>query len=267
MINLFHNTGPFLNKFIEPAWFDIAAKSPASPLIVAMRHVYAIMREQPRLDGLVADIEKVNGTGERAVAARGNGRVKRVVNRPTEDAPAQYGPFKIVYVPSGKPWFVYQDGVRTGRCAGLNGVAKMYLKHHGIPDSDAKRREIIKLIEQMLGKTERMIGQTGAPAGDEWIIPDINKKALKHSKVTSAVGVVKGKTVHIQIKTENSAGAYDKNNVAAPLWVLAEIERLAVKQGVPSFSGSGNQYAPLLVKPDGIFVGEFKLMPLKNQSL
>ena len=77
------------------------------------------------------------------------------MNKPSEDAPADYGPFKIVHVPSGKPWFVsYPDGSRK-RCAGLWGVAKLYLIHHSMEVTDEKRREIMKHIEATLGKTRR----------------------------------------------------------------------------------------------------------------
>jgi hypothetical protein len=167
VINQAHNNGWWFNKFILPQWFDTAAKSPVSPLIVAMRHVYKIQTADAKIEGLVADIAK-SGESESATPRRG----KAVVNKPTEDAPAEYGPFKIVHVPSGKPWFVsYPDGTRK-RCAGLWGVAKLYLEAHNMEVTDEKRNEVFKHIESVLGKTKG-----SGKNKDTWIIPDISKKA------------------------------------------------------------------------------------------
>lgn len=167
VINQAHNNGWWFNKFINAAWFDIAVQSPASPLIVAMRHVYKIQTAEVKIEGLIADIAK---SGESASATPG--RAKAVVNKPTEEAPAQYEDFKIVHVPSGKPWFVsYPDGSRK-RCAGLWGVAKLYLEFHNMEATDAKRKEVFKHIESVLGKTKG-----SGKNRDTWIIPEIAKKA------------------------------------------------------------------------------------------
>ena len=167
VINQAHNNGWWFNKFISAMWFDTAAKSPASPLIVAMRHVYKIQTANAKIEGLIADIGK---SSESASASPRPG--KAVVNKPTADAPADYGPFKIVYVESGKPWFVqYPDGTRK-RCAGLWGVAKLYLEAHQMEVTDAKRKEVFKHIESVLGKTKG-----SGKNQDTWIIPDISKKA------------------------------------------------------------------------------------------
>ena len=72
VINQAHNNGWWFNKFIDAGWFDVAAKSAASPLIVAMRHVYAIMTAPAKLAGLVADIEKAGvGVSEGATTRPG----------------------------------------------------------------------------------------------------------------------------------------------------------------------------------------------------
>jgi hypothetical protein len=166
VVNQAHNNGWWFNKFINAQWFDIAAASPASALIVAMRHVYRIQTAQAKIEGLVADIAKSD-----ASASATPGRARAVVNKPTEDAPAQYGPFKIIHQPSGKPWFViYPNGTRK-RCAGLWGVAKLYLEAHSMEVTDEKRKEVFKHIESVLGKTKG-VGKNR----DTWIIPDISKK-------------------------------------------------------------------------------------------
>jgi hypothetical protein len=166
VINQAHNNGWWFNKFISAKWFDVAAKSPASPLIVTMRHVYAIQTAPAKMEGLIADIQE-SGESESATPRR----AKATVNKPT-DAPAEYGPFKITYVPSGKPWFVqYPDGTRK-RCAGLWGVAKLYLEAFNMEVTDETRKKCFKHIEDTLGKNKG-----SGKKGDTWIIPDISKKA------------------------------------------------------------------------------------------
>jgi hypothetical protein len=257
VINQAHNNGWWFNKFIDATWFDVAAKSAASPLIVAMRYLYAIMTAPAKLEGLVADIEKAgvsNGEPDGAIPRRG----KAVVNKPTEDAPAEYGPFKIIHVPSGKPWFVYsQDGERVGRCAGLWGVAKMYLEHYKTPVTDEARKEVVKLIESVLGKTKG-----GGVNRDTWIIPPIDKKTVS-PLIVAACATIKGKGVHIQLK--DADGCYTTHEMPANLEVMAWVSQLQEQKPVPSFSGSGTKYAPLTVKPDGVYVNGYQLLPLKYQ--
>lgn len=256
VINQAHNNGWWFNKFILAQWFDVAANSPASPLIVAMRHVYKIMTAPAKLEGLVADIEKAGESAEGSVSPR---RAKAVVNKPTEDNPADYGPFKIVHVPSGKPWFVnYPDGTRK-RCAGLWGVAKLYLEHHGMEVTDEKRKEVMKHIESVLGKTKG-----GGKNKDTWIIPDISKKAL--DKITAAAATIKNGTIHVQMKVDGN-DTYATKNMPSNEAISAILAKALKIKPVPSFSGSGATYAALDVKPDGIYAGEHKLLALKNQCL
>jgi hypothetical protein len=171
VINCAHNNGWWFNKFISAAWFDTAVNSPASPLIVTMRHIYKIQTTDAKVKGLIADIEKQPAGGPAGESATtGHVKAKKaVVNKPSEAAPAEYGPFKIVYQQSGKPWFVYSNGNRVARCAGLWGVAKYYLEHHGKDVTDAARKEVMKQIEATLGKTK-----LGSPKNkDGWIIPPL----------------------------------------------------------------------------------------------
>jgi hypothetical protein len=165
VINCAHNNGWWFNKFIAASWFDIAVNSPASPLIVTMRHLYRIQMLDAKIEGLIADIAKQPTVNGESAAAKG--KSKSVVNKPTDGA--DYGPFKIVYQHSGKPWFVYSNGNRVARCAGLWGVAKYYLEHHGMEVSDAARKEVMKQIEATLGKT-KLNSKTGK---DGWIIPPL----------------------------------------------------------------------------------------------
>jgi hypothetical protein len=177
VINCAHNNGWWFNKFISSAWFDIAVNSPASPLIVTMRHLYRIQTLDAKVDGLIMDIEK-QPASEPAGASVFPGPVKSktVVNKPSEAAPAEYGPFKIAYQQSGKPWFVYSNGIRVARCAGLWGVAKYYLQHHGMEVTDAARKEVMKQIEATLGKT-KLNAKTHVVNKDGWIIPPLTAAA------------------------------------------------------------------------------------------
>jgi hypothetical protein len=257
VINQAHNNGWWFNKFIAASWFNVAANSPASPLIVAMRHIYKIMTAPAKLEGLVADIEKAGESEDASASPR---RAKAVVNKPTEDNPADYGPFKIVHVPSGKPWFVYYPDGKRVRCAGLWGVAKLYLLHHNTEVSDENRKAVVKHIESQLGKTKG-----GGKKKDTWIIPAIAKTDLQ-DKVTAAVGTIKGEFVHVQMQIAG-ADKHETKNVGTSAQVSAILEKALKQKSIPSFSGSGAPYVPLDVKPDGIYVGDHKLLALKKQCL
>ncbi|HWP59502.1 MAG TPA: hypothetical protein VNL14_16540 [Candidatus Acidoferrales bacterium] len=248
MINCAHNNGWWFNKFIYAGWFDIAAQSPASPLIAIMHHVYQISTAPAEFNGLMAEVEKAS---ESAKTKRGRASTDQL---PSKDTPREYGPFKIVYMPSGKPWFVtFPDGSQR-RCAGLWGVAKLYLEIMKKEVTDEARTEVFKHLQSELGKPGKGV------KGDTWIIPDLDTTTLGKEKVTAAAATIKSNMLHVQIKTEGGVH-YQTMNVP----VTKELqEAIAKAKPIPSFSGSGDVYAALEVQKDGVYLGEHKVVPLKN---
>jgi hypothetical protein len=60
VVDCAHNNGWWFNKFVDANWFDISANYPAAPLIATADVVYRILKEDVRIEGLVAEIEKAS---------------------------------------------------------------------------------------------------------------------------------------------------------------------------------------------------------------
>lgn len=242
VVNCAHNNGWWFNKFITPHWFDVAMKTPSAALIAVAHHVYRILGERAEVKGLISEVEKSERTGGAAASTDGT----------------TFGSFSITYYHRSKkdrrPWVLTLEDGTERRASCYLRLARQYLKAIGEPITKPREVEVRNAMEAVLKDKPRVSNQ----AFDKWIIPNI-KKADLLAKVLKAQARIKSSVLHIQIVVRGDS--YQTRDVPIP-------QSFAIGRKLKSLAGnSGELYAPLDVKSDGIYAGAVKVVNLNNGAV